>query len=348
MQIEQIKISDLKPYKLNAKEHPPSQIDKIKQSISDFGFNDPIAIDEANVVIEGHGRLQALKELGKEYVDAIRLSHLTEEQKKAYILVHNKLTLETGFDEELLNIELEGITNIDMTVFGFDLPEELEPPEDIDKEHHRETTNKHYNLEMFDVSRSAGFYEMPIIRKSKFIPSDLIGFNYALNSKNKNAGIHCFVDDYQFERLWNNPDMYIEAIAGYECFLSPDFSLYMDMPMAMKVWNVYRSRLIGQYYQDHGIEVIPTVSWAEPETFAFCFDGIEEGSTVAVSTIGVKKDEYAYKIWQNGMDEMIKIVKPANILLYGGVVEYDYKGIPVIEYKNHITENMKTINKKGQ
>ena len=348
MQIEKIKISELKPYKLNAKEHPQSQIDKIKKSIQDFGFNDPIAIDEENGIIEGHGRLQAMKELGEEYVDAIRLSHLTEEQKRAYILVHNKLTLETGFNEELLELELGGIENFDMEFYGFEMPEDLEPPEDIDKEHHRETTNKHYNLEMFDVSRSAGFYEMPVIRKSKFIPSDLIGFNYAMNSKNKNAGIHCFIDDYQFERLWNNPDLYIETIAGYECFLSPDFSLYMDMPMAMKVWNVYRSRLIGQYYQDHGIEVIPTISWAEPETFSFCFDGIEKGSTVAVSTIGVKKDEYALKIWQYGMDEMIKIVQPANILLYGGMVEYDYKGIPVIEYKNHITENMKSIDKKGQ
>ncbi len=343
MQIERVKIKDLQPYKLNAKEHPQSQIDKIKKSIKDFGFNDPIAIDESGGIIEGHGRLQAMKELGEEYIDAIRLSHLTEEQKKAYILVHNKLTLETGFDEELLKIELEGITDIDMTDFGFELPEDLEPPEPIEKEHHRETTNKHYNLEMFDQVRSTGFYDMPIIRKSDFVPSDLIGFNYAMNSKNKNMGIHCFVDDYQFERLWNSPDTYIETIAGYECFLSPDFSLYMDMPMAMKVWNVYRSRLIGQYYQDHGIEVIPTVSWAEPETFSFCFDGIEKGSIVAVSTIGIKKDEYAQKIWQRGMDEMIKVIKPEKILLYGGMVEYDFKGIPTIEYKNHITENMTNI-----
>ena len=345
MQIENVKLADIREYSTNAKLHPQSQIEQIKQSITDFEFNDPIAIDENNVIIEGHGRFKAVQQLGWTEVPCIRLEHMTDQQKKAYILAHNKLTMNTGFDQDMLDMEIESIIDFDMEDYGFDIPELDEPDADPpEKESHREATYKQYNLEMFDASRCAGFYEMPIIRKSNFIPSDLIGFNYALNSKNKRAGIHCFVDDYQFERLWNNPDGYIEAIAGYECFLSPDFSLYMDMPMAMKVWNVYRSRLIGQYYQDHGIEVIPTVSWAEPETFAFCFDGIEVGATVAVSTIGVKRNEYAQKIWQQGMDEMIKTVKPANILLYGGVVEYDYKGIPIVEYKNHVTETMQKKN----
>lgn len=342
MQIEMVKLADIREYGMNAKQHPQSQIEQIKQSIRDFGFNDPIAIDENNMIIEGHGRFKAVQQLGWAEVECIRLPHMSEQQKKAYILAHNKLTMNTGYDLDMLAMELDDIIDFNMEDYGFDIPDLVEPDKDPpEKESHREATNKHYNLEMFDASRCAGFYEMPIIRKSGFIPSDLIGFNYALNSKNKRAGIHCFVDDYQFERLWNNPDAYIETIAGYECFLSPDFSLYLDMPMAMKVWNIYRSRLIGQYYQDHGIEVIPTVSWAEPETFTFCFDGIEEGATVAVSTIGVKRNEYAQKAWQQGMDEMIRIVKPANILLYGGMVEYDYKGIPVYEYNNHVVENMR-------
>lgn len=346
MQIELVKLADIREYGMNAKLHPQSQIEQIKQSINDFEFNDPIAIDENNVIIEGHGRFKAVHQLGWTEVPCIRLSHMTEQQKKAYILAHNKLTMNTDFDPDTLEMEIESILDFDMEDYGFDIPDIDEPKDKAqpEKESHREATNKNYNLEMFDASRCAGFYEMPIIRKSTFVPSDLIGFNYALNSKNKRAGIHCFVDDYQFERLWNNPDGYIEAIAGYECFLSPDFSLYLDMPMAMKIWNIYRSRLIGQYYQDHGLEVIPTVSWAEPETFAFCFDGIEVGATVAVSTIGVKRNEYAQKLWQQGMDEMIKTIKPSNILLYGGMVEYDYKGIPIFEYKNHVTETMQKKN----
>ena len=107
-------------YENNAKQHPDWQIEQIKNSINEFGFNDPIAIDEDNVIIEGHGRYLALQELGYENVEVIRLKHLTEEQKKAYILAHNKLTMNTGFDDELLMLELEDITEIDMEQFGFE------------------------------------------------------------------------------------------------------------------------------------------------------------------------------------------------------------------------------------
>ena len=120
MKIEKVKIIDLLEYKYNAKEHPEWQIEQIVASIKQFGFNDPIAIDENNTIIEGHGRLYALQEMGETEVDCIRLSHLDEEQKRAYILAHNKLTMNTDFDEELLNKELENIFNIDMSAYGFD------------------------------------------------------------------------------------------------------------------------------------------------------------------------------------------------------------------------------------
>jgi nuclease len=126
MQIEKIKISDLLEYKYNAKEHPQWQIEQIVNSIKQFGFNDPIAIDENNTIIEGHGRLYALQELGETDVDCIRLSHLDEEQKRAYILAHNKLTMNTDFDLDLLQLELDNIIDIDMSDFGFEISKEME------------------------------------------------------------------------------------------------------------------------------------------------------------------------------------------------------------------------------
>lgn len=120
MEIIKLKVKDLIPYENNAKLHPEEQIEQIVESIKQFGFNDPIAIDENNVIIEGHGRLEAVEQLGYEEVDCIRLSHLTEEQKKAYILAHNKLTMNTGFDKDILLEELGSIEDIDMSNFGFD------------------------------------------------------------------------------------------------------------------------------------------------------------------------------------------------------------------------------------
>lgn len=132
MKIEKVKIEDIKVYENNAKLHPAEQIEQIKKSINEFGNNDPIAIDENNVIIEGHGRYIALEELGYKEVEVIRLSHLTDEQKKAYMLVHNKLTMNTDFDIELLSEELSNILDFDMADFGFDLLDDV--PDDVELE----------------------------------------------------------------------------------------------------------------------------------------------------------------------------------------------------------------------
>ena len=87
----------------------------------EFGNNDPIAIDANGVIIEGHGRLMALQELGYTEVEVIRLGHLTEEQRKAYTLIHNKLTMNTGFDLDILATELQAIETINMKDYDFDL-----------------------------------------------------------------------------------------------------------------------------------------------------------------------------------------------------------------------------------
>lgn len=119
MRVETLPLSALVPYSGNAKIHTPEQVAQIAESIRQFGNNDPIAIDENNVIIEGHGRLLALQQLGYKEAEVIRLTHLTDEQKRAYILAHNQLTLNTGFDLDALKIELEQIETIDMADFGF-------------------------------------------------------------------------------------------------------------------------------------------------------------------------------------------------------------------------------------
>ncbi len=121
MQIELVPITAIRPYENNAKIHTPEQIEQIKNSILEFGNNDPIAIDADGVIIEGHGRLMALQALGYKEVEVIRLGHLTEEQRKAYTLIHNKLTMNTGFDLDILAEELQAIENINMKDYDFDL-----------------------------------------------------------------------------------------------------------------------------------------------------------------------------------------------------------------------------------
>ena len=133
MQIEYVDIDSIKPYKKNAKLHPKEQIEQIKKSIEEFGNNDPIAIWKDEIV-EGHGRLIALKELGYKEIPIIRLDHLTDEERKAYTLVHNKLTMNSDFDFDILESELNDIDSIDMEKYGFDLDIEDEEQEIVEDE----------------------------------------------------------------------------------------------------------------------------------------------------------------------------------------------------------------------
>jgi hypothetical protein len=123
MKVETLWIDKITPYSGNAKEHPDWQVDQIVKSIKQFGFNDPIAVDEAGVIIEGHGRYMAAVKMGMTEIPAIVLELLSEQKKKAYILAHNKLTMNTGFDLSLLDAELASITDIDMSDFGFEFVE---------------------------------------------------------------------------------------------------------------------------------------------------------------------------------------------------------------------------------
>lgn len=137
MEIVKVKIEDIIPYNNNVKEHPKEQIEQIKQSIKELGNNDPIALDENNVIIEGHGRLMALKELGYEEAECIYINGLTEDQKNAYRLIHNKLTMNSGFDLSGLEEELNKIKTLDMEQFDFDMKaieEELSKMNDKERE----------------------------------------------------------------------------------------------------------------------------------------------------------------------------------------------------------------------
>lgn len=113
-------VDRVKPYARNAKRHPQEQIDEIKASIKRFGMDDPIGIwGKENLIVEGHGRLEACKQLGIPTVPCIRLDHLTKEERKAYTLAHNKTNMDSGWDFTALDQELAEIVDVDMSEFGF-------------------------------------------------------------------------------------------------------------------------------------------------------------------------------------------------------------------------------------
>ena len=341
MQIEIVKLADIREYGMNAKLHPQSQIEQIKQSISDFGFNDPIAIDENNVIIEGHGRFKAIQQLGRTEVECIRLPHMTEQQKKAYILAHNKLTMNTDFDQDMLAMEIESILDFDMEDYGFDIPEldELEKEPNY-KEQTQEMKENILNLGSAQFP-GVGAYDIPEIEPVYQIPkvSEWIGFNYVMSDKKpEGKGVHFFVDDYQFERVWNNPDAYIDKLKQYACVLAPDFSPYGDMPLATQIFNHYRKHWVAAYWQMRGITVIPTIRCStDDRSLEWYLDGEPKHSIVAYSSMWIRKDKTG--VWDSAEKEfktMMEKLKPSKVLVYGNV--FPFMDVAKIERIEKFTE----------
>ena len=113
MKIETLPLNTLKPYARNARTHSKRQIKQIAKSIERFGFNNPILIDDDKEIIAGHGRAEAAKLIGMAMVPTVRLSHLSEADKRAYILADNKLAENAGWDREILAIELQALVDVD-------------------------------------------------------------------------------------------------------------------------------------------------------------------------------------------------------------------------------------------
>ncbi|MDR2672175.1 MAG: DUF4417 domain-containing protein [Coriobacteriales bacterium] len=255
---------------------------------------------------------------------------LTELQSKAYRLADNKTAELANWDFSLLNFELDAILEshtLNMEDFGFEFDIDT-----TDSKNERLRTDNSYNLRHISKDDCSGEWEMPTIECQGHTPKDLIPFNCAKTSNEYSSGIHFFIDDYQFERVWNDLPGYVDILKKFDCVMSPDFSLYLDMPLPMKIWNVYRSRAVGHFWQKSGLTVIPTLSWAGPETFVFCFEGIPQGSIVAVSTIGIKNSARTKAIWHDGMAEAIRQLEPETVLVYGSSTGFDFGNTKTIEY----------------
>lgn len=170
-------------------------------------------------------------------------------------------------------------------------------------------------------------YGIPVVSSLEAkIPVDLVGYNETLRPKKADweKTIHFFLDDYKFETVWSRPDHTLSRIKKIGRALTPDFSLYMDYPKALQIYNVYRNRWLGCYWQEHGIDVIPTVSWSDKESFDFCFLGVEKHSPVAISTVGVRGKEVKENFIL-GFEEMIRQIEPKELIVYGESMPIEFE-----------------------
>lgn len=335
-------ISEIRPYERNARRNEKA-IPKVAESIKAFGFKGSIVLrsHEDPTIVCGHTRVAACKSLGWTEIPDEHIQwcdDLSDDEVKALRIADNKTGDIATYNISMLKSEVKSLKDFDMTRFGIDFKSK-----GLAYGAERLKTDRSYNLDLvnrFDCSSGTG---MPALRRCMAKPKGMVGFNYAKTAgaeDKRGRACHFFIDDYQFERVWTSPSRYLDALKGFTCVLTPDFSLYMDMPDAMQRWNRYRSQALGLWWQRQGLRVVPTLSWAQRESYAFCFDGVPRRSTVAVSTVGVKGDPEALSVWVDGMREAMRVLSPRRVLLYGGRVDFDFGDTEVVEFKNSVTERM--------
>ena len=332
LKIEYISIDELKPYIKNARKHPTEQIKQIEESIRNFDMIDPIGIWKDNTIIEGHGRLIACKNLGFKEVPIIRLDHLSDEERKAYTLAHNKIAEGSEWDFDLINEEIEDILNIDMEEFGFEFIDEELEHEKNQEETQRKVSNilnldnaQYEGVGKYDIPEISPIYELPKIK-------EWIGFNYVLSDNNpEGKAVHFFIDDYQFERVWNNPNRYVDKLKQYAVVCSPDFSPYGDMPLATQIFNHYRKHWVAKYFQDRGVNIIPTIrSSTDERSLEFYLDGEPKEGIVIISSMWTNTEE-TLEIFKKEYKKMYDTLKPKKVFLYGKMIEGLEGDIEIVE-----------------
>ena len=182
-----------------------------------------------------------------------------------------------------------------------------------------------------------GDLEIPKLKSVDFVPNKLISFSKSLSSKDFNQWVHFYEDDFLFERIWNNPQKYLPILKKFNGVISPDFSLYRDMPFVMQQWNTYRNRAIAHYLQENGVNVIPNIRWGDERTYKFCCLGVEKDSIIAIGSHGTIKNLIDRDYFVKGLDYIVEQLNPKTIIVYGTAPnkifeKFIQKGINIVQF----------------
>lgn len=191
--------------------------------------------------------------------------------------------------------------------------------------------------------------EIPCLQPEKQKPNKVISFTKALHSTDYDAWVHFYEDDTAFERLWNKPNTYLPILKKFKGIISPDFSVYRDMPLVMQYWNIYRSRAIAFWLQDNGLAVIPNIRFSDERTYKLSCAGIQKHGVISVGSHGCMKlfTERAY--FQNGLNYVIETLKPSTLVVYGAAPQevfapYQEMGIEILQFDSEFMQSRKVVN----
>ena len=182
-----------------------------------------------------------------------------------------------------------------------------------------------------------GVFEIPVLDGTDKKPRKVILFSIALKSTDYDCWVLFYEDDVLFERIWNNPRKYLTILKRFQGVICPDFSLYRDMPLIMQLWNVYRSRAIGRWLQDNGIDVIANIRYGDARTYETCCCGVPKNGIIAIGSHGCIRSKEERKYFQSGLEYVVNHLKPITIVVYGSAPDsifgnYKQMGIEILQF----------------
>ena len=175
-----------------------------------------------------------------------------------------------------------------------------------------------------------GKYRLPQLLPTQSIPHDVISFNERRGISNpEKHWVDFFIDDALFESFWNHPEKSFGNLRKYAGIITTDYSMYPELLPGQNIWNCTRNRVMAYYLQSLGFDVIPVASWCGKNDFEWCFDGLPEASSIAVSTNGCKSNAYGTRVFLEGINELQNRKHPTNLIVCG-------REVPELEKYNNI------------
>lgn len=180
--------------------------------------------------------------------------------------------------------------------------------------------NSGFNPKLIENVSLVGKYDMPLIKKEEIEGiKEFIPFEKRNLHNEKNVGIHFYIYDGAFKQILDNPQKYMDELKKFNAVISPDFSICYDMPIVRQMYSTYMNRVMGAYYQNNGIKVIPNVRWGDSRSYEFCFEGLEKEGTYAIGSYGqIKRNSNRY-YFEKGLEEFFKRLNPQKIYVYGAM-----------------------------
>ena len=177
---------------------------------------------------------------------------------------------------------------------------------------------------------------------SEELPTQILAFHEAMSSTQTNfdAIVHFYEHDFQFIRLFRNPDKYIPQLRKYRYVLSPDMSQYVEMAYYHRYANNCHNKAMAQYLQRNGVNIIANVTWSLPDSYEYCFEGIPKNTVIAIGSNGVNASTDSKYLWRRGYEEAIRRLHPKRIIRYGQKMPGEREEISIY-YENNCLKRMR-------